>query len=50
MLRQETEYNFPLIRLMKDLQQINLKKFVQVNERVEEVSKQLAGWQKSLQR
>jgi hypothetical protein len=36
------------IRLMKDLQQISLKKFVQVNQKVEEVSKQLTGWQKSM--
>ena len=36
------------IRLMKDMKQINLKKFVAVNKVVENVSKQLAGWQKSL--
>jgi hypothetical protein len=36
------------IRLMKDLHQISLKKFVQVNQKVEEVSKQMTGWQKSL--
>ncbi|MEI6435980.1 MAG: four helix bundle protein [Bacteroidota bacterium] len=35
------------IRLMKDLQQISLKRFVQVNQKVEDVSKQLTGWQKS---
>ena len=35
------------VRLMKDLHQISLKKFVQVNQKVEEVSKQLTGWQKS---
>lgn len=35
------------IRLMKDLHQISLKKFVQINTEVEEVSKQLTGWQKS---
>jgi len=35
------------IRLMKDLQQISVKRFVQVNQKVEEVSKQLTGWQKS---
>lgn len=38
------------IRLMKDLQKINVKRLVQVNERVEAVSKQLTGWQKSLQK
>lgn len=36
------------IRIMKDLHQINLKLFVQVNQKVEDVSRQLAGWQKSL--
>lgn len=36
------------IRLMKDMQQISLKKFVQINESVENVSKQLAGWQKAM--
>jgi hypothetical protein len=36
-----------LIRLMKDMQQISLKRFVEVNKQVENVSKQLAGWQKS---
>ncbi len=36
------------IRLMKDMKQINLKKFVEVNKTVENVSKQLTGWQKSL--
>ena len=35
------------IRLMKDLRQISLKRFVQVNKQVENVSKQLTGWQKS---
>jgi len=35
------------IRLMKDLSQISLKRFVQVNKQVENVSKQLTGWQKS---
>ena len=37
-----------LIRLMKDLQQISVKRFVLVNEKVENVSKQLTGWQKSI--
>ena len=36
------------IRLMKDLQQINIKKFVLINQKIEEVSKQLTGWQKSI--
>jgi len=35
------------LRLMKDLRQINIPKFVSINEKIENVSKQLAGWQKS---
>ena len=36
------------IRLLKDLKQINLKKFVQINKQVENVSKQLTDWQKKM--
>ncbi len=36
-----------LVRLMKDMQQINLKRFVEVNKQIENVSKQLTGWQKN---
>ena len=36
------------IRLMKDMHQISLKRFVQVNKKVEDVSKQLTGWQKAM--
>jgi len=36
-----------LLRLLKDLRQINLKKFVKINKLVENVSKQLTGWQNS---
>lgn len=36
-----------LVRLMKDLHQISLNRFVEVNKQIENVSKQLAGWQKS---
>lgn len=34
-------------RLVKDLRQISLKSFVDVNEKIENVSKQLTGWQNS---
>jgi hypothetical protein len=34
------------MRLLKDLEQVGTKKFVDINERIENVSKQLAGWQK----
>ena len=34
------------VRLMKDMQQISLKRFVEVNLKIESVSKQLVGWQR----
>lgn len=34
-----------LILLIKDMKQISVKKFVQINEEVENVSKQLSEWQ-----
>jgi len=37
-----------LVRLIKDLQQISIPTFVQINEVIEKVSKQLAGWQKAM--
>jgi hypothetical protein len=37
-----------VIRLVKDLHQINTKSFVHINKRVETVSRQLTGWQKSV--
>ena len=36
-----------LIRLMHDMHQISLDRFVAVNQQVENVSKQLTGWHKS---
>ncbi len=38
----------PFSWLMKDMQQISIKQFVQINESVENVSKQLTGWQKAM--
>jgi hypothetical protein len=35
------------LRLIKDLKQINVEKFVQLNEKIESASKQLTAWQKS---
>ena len=46
--REQIEVIRLLIRLMKDMRQVSLKTFVQVNQKVEEVSKQLSGWQKSI--
>ena len=34
-------------RILKDLKQIGLEKFIQINEKVEDVSKQLACWKKA---
>ncbi len=34
-------------RLTKDLRQVNLKKFVDINEKIENVSKQLTAWERS---
>lgn len=36
-----------LLRLTKDLKQININRFVDINKKIEEVSKQLTGWQKT---
>ena len=47
MAREQIEVIRLLIRLMKDMQQINIEKFVKINQIVENVSKQLNGWQKS---
>lgn len=46
--REKIEVVRLFIRLMKDLHQISLNRFVQVNKQVENVSKQLTGWQKSV--
>ena len=35
------------VGVMKDMKQISLEKFVKINQSVENVSKQLSGWQKS---
>ena len=45
--REQVEVIRLFIRLMKDLRQIGLEKFVRINRAVENVSRQLAGWQKS---
>jgi hypothetical protein len=34
------------LRLMQDFNQLSLKKFVEINQAIEEVSKQLAAWEK----
>jgi hypothetical protein len=47
MAREQIEVIRLLIRVMKDMKQISLEKFVRINEAVENVSKQLSRWQKS---
>ena len=37
------------MRLLRDLNQVSIRNFVEVNEQIENVSKQLAGWHKSVQ-
>lgn len=36
-----------LMRLTKDMKQINVNRFVDVNKKIENISKQLTGWQKA---
>ena len=36
-----------MLRLTKDLKQITLDEFVSLNEKIENISKQLVGWQKT---
>ncbi|MDD2636022.1 MAG: four helix bundle protein [Bacteroidales bacterium] len=43
MAREQIEVIRLLIRVMKDMKQINIEKFVQINHSVENVSKQLNG-------
>ena len=45
--REHVEVIRLLVRLMKDLHQISLRSFVQVNAGIEDVSRQLAGWHKA---
>ncbi len=36
-----------LFRLLHDLRQISLKHFIEVNKKIEDVSRQLTGWRKA---
>ncbi len=45
--REHAEVIRLLLRLLKDLRQISLQKFVRLNEFIESVSKQLCAWQRS---
>ena len=45
--REHTEVVRLLLRLLQDLKQISLKEFVQANEIIEDISRQLVFWQRS---
>ena len=45
--REQIELVRLLLRVLKDLKQISIKGYVRINQQVENVSKQLTGWQKS---
>jgi hypothetical protein len=45
-IREHVEIIRLLIRVLHDTKQINLKRMVLVNVMIEEISKQLVGWQK----
>ena len=44
--QEHTEIIRLLLRLLKDIKEISLKRFVALNQKIEMVSKQLAGWMK----
>jgi hypothetical protein len=44
--RENVEVIRLFVRLMQDFNQLGLKKFVEINMAIEEVSKQLSGWEK----
>lgn len=46
--RENTEVVRLLIRLLHDLQQISMKRMISLNVLIENVSKQLSGWKKSV--
>ncbi len=45
--REKIETIRMFFRLARDLKQVGLKKFVNVNEKIENISKQLSAWQRS---
>jgi hypothetical protein len=42
--RENTEVVRLMFRLLQDLKQVTLEQFISVNEKIEEISKQLAAW------
>jgi hypothetical protein len=47
--RENIEVIRVFLRLLKDLRQVNTKKFAKLNDSCEDVSKQLTAWQKYVQ-
>jgi len=45
--RENIEVIRVLLRLLRDLKQVNIKKFASLNDKCESVSKQLTAWHKS---
>ncbi|MEI7621900.1 MAG: four helix bundle protein [Candidatus Moraniibacteriota bacterium] len=45
--REKIETIRVMLRILKDLKQLNLKKFISLNEKIESVSKQLVLWENS---
>lgn len=45
--REKIEVIRLMMRLLMDLKQVNLQKFVFINDKIEGISRQLIGWQKS---
>ena len=45
--REDIEIIRIFFRLAKDLRQVGLKRFVDINEKIENVSKQLTAWERS---
>ena len=46
--RENIEVTRILFRLIKDMKLISIKKFINANEHIENISKQLTGWQRSV--
>lgn len=44
--QERTEIIRLLLRLIKDVKEISLKRFIALNQKIESVSKQLTGWMK----
>ena len=48
--REKVETIRVMLRILKDLKQLSLKKFININENIESVSKQLVFWENSCEK